>query len=82
LNSQYIPCPVDQCYNVELVWFYEVNYAVGAFYDFANLFQIIFRYFSSRKREICYLLRSSGYSIHHTLSVFQRVKCNISVNGI
>lgn len=82
LRSEDVPCPVDHRHNVNLVWFDVVNNAVGAFYYFANSINIIFRNLAAREWEICDLLRSSGYAIHHTLGVLRRVQCNKSVYGI
>jgi hypothetical protein len=65
---------MDHRYKINLVWFDVVNDAIGAFYDFSNLIYVIVRNLTARKREICDLLRSSGYAIRHTLGVLHGVQ--------
>ena len=67
--------------DIDLAGFDVINDPVWAFYYLTDLLQSVLRDDSTGLRESFDLLRSTRQTVHHVLSIFRGILCNISVNS-
>ena len=71
---------MDNSQYVNLILLKAINYAIGFFDQFADVFSFILGYFTAGKRLSGDLLRALGDPIHHPSGISGGVKGNVFIN--
>jgi hypothetical protein len=81
-GGMHIHGPMNNCQDVDLIRFYEIDYAIRAFNHFPNELEIILGDFPARERMLGDLQSPSCQSIDHAPGVLRRILCNVMINCI